>query len=334
MKLIIDCMSGDNAPLEMLKGVADARRAFGGDYLLVGNEPLLRSVAAEHGLDLSGCEYLHTEGVITMEDDAMAAVKEKKDSSMGQGLRALADGLGDAFVSCGNTGALFAGATLTVRRAKGVHRAAIAALLPFQSPVLLLDAGANVAVQPEFLVQFAAMGSAYMKSLYGLEAPRVGLLNNGAEASKGTELQIAAYALLKNADDIHFVGNVEGNTVMFNACDVLVTDGFTGNILLKTAEGVGKLIMKRMKEVFYQNTLTKLGALTVKKPMGQVKRDFDVSEHGGSPILGLRKTVIKAHGSSDANAFKNAVRQAMRMVESDVIADMERHLAANAAAKE
>ncbi len=323
MKIIIDCMGGDKAPLEMLRGTVEARREWGGDYLLVGNRPVLEALAKEHHLDLSGFEFLHTEGVITMEDEPMAVLKEKKDSSMGLGLRALADGQGDALVSCGNTGALFAGASLTVRRIKGVHRAAIAALFPFQPPVLMLDAGANVTVQPDFLVQFATMGSAYMKSLYGLEQPRVGLLNNGTESHKGTPLQTEAYQLLSACPDIHFVGNVEGNSLPFGACDVLVTDGFTGNILLKSTEGVGKLVMKRMKGIFYATPVTKLAALTVKKPFKQFKKDFDVSEHGGSPILGLRKPVIKAHGSSDARAFKNAIRQAKRFAESGAIADMQ-----------
>ncbi len=329
MKIIIDCMGGDKAPLEIIKGVVQARKELGGDYLLVGHEATIRSLSAEHGLSIDDMEILHAESVITMEDDAMAPLKDKKDSSMAVGLRALADGGGNAFVSCGNTGALFSGATLIVRRLKGVHRAAIAALLPFNPPVLMLDAGANVTVRPEFLPQFAAMGAAYMKSLYGIQAPRVGLLNNGAEETKGTPLQIEAYGLLRADPAINFVGNVEGSTAMLDTCDVLVTDGFTGNVMLKSMEGIGKLIMKRVKSAFYANPLTKLGALTVKKPMMAVKQDFDVSEHGGSPILGLRKPVIKAHGSSDAHAFKNAIRQAMRMAESSAIADIEAQLAAS-----
>ncbi len=323
MKLIIDCMSGDKAPLEMLKGAVDARREWGGDYLLVGNRPILESIAAEHTLDLSGFDFLHTEGVVTMEDDSMAAVKEKKDSSMGCGLRALANGDGDAFVSSGNTGALFAGASLTVRRMKGVHRAAIGAVFPFRPPLLMLDAGANVTVQPDFLVQFAAMGTAYMKSLFGLDNPRVGLLNNGSESHKGTPLHTEAYKLLSEAEGIRFVGNVEGDRIAFDACDVLVTDGFTGNVLLKTVEGVGKVVMGRMKGIFYATPVTKLAALTVKKPFMQFKKDFDVAEVGGSPVLGLRKPVIKAHGSSDARAFKNAIRQAMQFVESGAIETMQ-----------
>ena len=322
MRMIVDCMGGDHAPLEMLKGAVDAKAELGGEYLLVGHKTQLETLAKENGLDFSGFEILHAETVITMEDDSMA-FREKKDSSMTLALRALANGEGDAMVSCGNTGALFAGASLTVRRIKGVHRAALAALLPFKPPVLLLDCGANVAVQPDFLVQFATMGSAYMKALYGLENPRVGLLNNGAEEHKGTPLQTEAYQLLKACPDINFAGNVEGNRIAFDTCDVLVTDGFTGNVCLKTLEGMGKMFASRMKGIFYSSLMTKLAALTVKKPFMQFKKDMDVKEHGGSPILGLRKPVIKAHGSSDARAFKNAIRLAMRFSESGATETIE-----------
>ena len=325
MKMIIDCMGGDNAPLEMLKGVIDARAELGGEYLLVGHKEQMETIAKENGLDLSGFEILHAETVIIMEDDSMA-FREKKDSSMTMALKALANGEGDAMVSCGNTGTLFAGATLTVRRIKGVHRAALAAILPFHPPLLLLDCGANVTVQPEFLPQFAAMGSAYMKALYGMDNPRVGLLNNGAEAHKGTPIHTEAYQLLKACPDINCIGNVESNRVPFDACDILVTDGFTGNVLLKTMEGMGKMFSTRMKGIFYKSLLTKLGALTVKKPFMEFKKDFDVKEHGGSPILGIRKPVIKAHGSSDAHAFKSAIRQAMRFAESGAIESLERQL--------
>ena len=322
MRMIVDCMGGDHAPLEMLKGVVDAKAELGGEYLLVGHKTRLETLAKENGLDISGFEILHAETVITMEDDAMA-FREKKDSSMTLALRALANGEGDAMVSCGNTGTLFAGASLTVRRIKGVHRAALAAVLPFNPPMLLLDCGANVTVQPDFLVQFATMGSAYMKALYGLENPRVGLLNNGAEEHKGTPIQSEAYQLLKACPDINFVGNVEGNRAAFDACDVLVTDGFTGNVFLKTLEGMGKMFATRMKGIFYSSLMTKLAALAVKKPFMQFKKEMDVKEHGGSPILGLRKPVIKAHGSSDARAFKNAIRQAMRFAESGATETIE-----------
>ena len=325
MKLIIDCMGGDKAPLEMLKGVVAAKAELGGEYLLVGHKTQLETLAAENGLDLSGFEILHAETVVTMEDDSMA-FREKKDSSLTLSLKALANGEGDTLVSCSNTGALFAGASLTVRRIKGVHRAALAAVLPFNPPVLLLDCGANVVVQPDFLPQFATMGSAYMKALYGLENPRVGLLNNGSEEHKGTPLQTEAYQLLKNCPDINFIGNVEGNQVAFGACDVLVTDGFTGNVCLKSLEGMGKMFSASMKGIFYKSIFTKLAALVVKKPFMEFKKNMDAKEHGGSPILGLRKPVIKAHGSSDARAFKNAIRQATRFAESGATAAMEAYL--------
>ncbi len=323
MKIIIDCMGGDHAPLEILKGVAQAKAELGGDYLLVGHEEQLKACAAEHGISLDGYEILHAEQVVTMEDDSMATMREKRDSSMSLALRALAEGKGDVVVSCGNTGALFAGATLIVRREKGVHRAAIASLLPFQPPLLLLDSGANVTIRPDFLPQFAIMGSAYMKALYGMENPRVGLLNNGTEEHKGTPIQTEAYALLSACTGINFVGNVEANKLPFDVCDVVVTDGFTGNITLKAFEGMGKLFMKRMKGIFMSSLLSKLGALTIRKHIGQLKHDFDVKEHGGSPILGLRKPVIKAHGSSDAKAFKNAIRQAMTLVSSGALERMK-----------
>ena len=325
MKIIIDCMGGDNAPLEILKGVIDAKAELGGDYLLVGHKEQMETIARENGLDISGYEILHAETVVTMEDDSMA-FREKKDSSLTMSLKALADGQGDILVSCSNTGALFAGASLTVRRIKGVHRAALAAVLPFNPPVLLLDCGANVVIQPDFLPQFATMGSAYMKALYGLENPRVGLLNNGSEEHKGTPLQTEAYQLLKNCPDINFIGNVEGNQVAFGACDVLVTDGFTGNVCLKSLEGMGKMFSASMKGIFYKSIFTKLAALVVKKPFMEFKKNMDAKEHGGSPILGLRKPVIKAHGSSDARAFKNAIRQATRFAESGATAAIEAYL--------
>ena len=328
MRLIIDCMGGDNAPAEMLKGVAQAKAQLGGDYLLVGHEEQIKTCATELGISLDAYEILHAPDVVTMEDDAMAPMREKKNSSMSFALKALAEGKGDVVVSCGNTGALFAGATLIVKRAKGVHRAAIASLLPFQPPILLLDAGANVTIRPDFLPQFAIMGSAYMKALYGTKNPRVGLLNNGTESHKGTPLQTEAYGLLSQCADIHFVGNVEANSLPFDACDVVVTDGFTGNVTLKAFEGMGKLFMKRMKGIFMSSLLTKIGALTIRKHLGQLKHDFDVKEHGGSPILGLRKPVIKAHGSSDARAFKSAIRQAMTLVSSGALEKMQTELAA------
>ena len=322
MRIIVDVMGGDKAPDEMVKGVCLAAAEFNATYILVGNREEIERVADENGLDIRRFDIVHTEGVITMEDDPVSVVRAKKDSSMAKGLSLLAEGAGDAFVSTGNTGALFTGATLIVRKIKGVLRAGIGTVMPFANPTLLLDTGANVTVTEENLEQFGMMGSAYMKKMYGIAEPRVGLLNNGSEACKGTDLQRAAHALLTENPEINFVGNVESNTAVFGGCDVLVADGFTGNIFLKGIEGVGKLMLTKLKNVLYSNQVTKLAALTMKKQLTGMKKEMDPNEHGGAPILGISKPVIKAHGSSDATAFKNAIRQAISYADSGVIYDL------------
>jgi glycerol-3-phosphate acyltransferase PlsX len=269
-----------------------------------------------------------------MEDDPVCVMRAKKDSSMSTGLRMLAEGKGDAFVSTGNTGALFTGAMLIVRKIKHIQRAGIATILPLQNPVLLMDTGANVEVTAENIEQFARLGSAYMKTLYGLEKPRVGLLNNGTEDCKGTALQVEAYGKLSAMEDIHFVGNVEGSALPFDVCDVLVTDGFTGNILVKTIEGMGKLLMSELKNVIYGSGFKgKIAGALIKKPLYGMKQRFDANEIGGAPILGVTKPVIKAHGSSNAKAFKNAIRQAISYASSTTIQDVTVTMAAVAEQK-
>ena len=325
MRIIVDVMGGDNAPRETTLGAFAAAKELDPsiEYTLVGDENAIRAIAAEQGVDLSRFEIVPTVEVITMEDDPVSVMRAKKESSMSTGLRMLAEGKGDAFVSTGNTGALFTGAMLIVRKIKGLQRAGIATILPLANPVLLLDTGANVEVTEQNLEQFARMGSAYMKTLYGLESPRVGLLNNGSEECKGTPLYVAAHARLASCEDINFVGNVEGNTLMKDACDVLVCDGFTGNILVKTIEGMGKLLMGNLKGVFKDHGLKgTLSYLLVKKPVSGMKRRFDANEIGGAPILGISKPVLKAHGSSNAKAFKNAIRQAVAYASSSTIADI------------
>ena len=329
MRIIIDAMSGDNAPLEIVKGAGLAAEEFSNEkFILVGNEEIIKKIASENNVDISNMEIVHTEGVISMHDDPLSIARAKKDSSMAVGLRLLADGKGDVFVSAGNTGALFTGASLIVRKMKGVLRPAIGTLMPFNPPVLLLDSGANLVISEENMEQFAHMGSAYMKKMYGLENPRVGILNNGEEDCKGLQLQIDSYKRLSADKDINFVGNIEGNKVMNNSCDVLITDGFTGNILLKTVEGMGKMMIGLLKGIFYKNIFSKISALIVKKSLSGIKKDFDPAEHGGAPILGVAKPVIKAHGSSKAKAVKSAVRQAIKYVSSGVTED----IAADAAA--
>ena len=328
-------MGGDNAPLETVKGVGRAIKELDKDvkYILVGDQVEIEKIARENEISLEGCELVHTEEVITMDDDPISVVRGKENSSMSVGLRMLKEGKGDAFVSTGNTGALFTGATLIVRKVKGVKRPAIASLLPLQPPVLLADSGANVVVTPEYLEQFAIMGSAYMKHVMGVENPRVGLLNNGAEEHKGTELQIETYKILKANDSINFVGNIEGNRVMQDTCDVIVADGFTGNIFLKTMEGLGKMMLKTLKATLYSKIRTRAAGLLIKGEMAGIKKTFDASELGGAPILGVSKPVIKAHGSSKAKAFKNAIRQAIAYSDTPITAEIEEALSVASARK-
>ncbi len=315
MKIILDAMGGDFAPLEVVKGAALAA----GQYpqvkmVLVGDEEKIRSAAKEADTVIDGLQIVHTTEAITMEDDPMSILKAKKDSSMGRGLRLLRED-GDVFISAGNTGALHTGASLIVRCLPGVHRACIGTVLPFETPVLLLDSGANAAIQPEYLAQWALTGSVYASRILGVENPRVGLLNIGAEESKGTPAVAAAYGILKQLSGIHFVGNVEARDVPFGKCDILLTDGFTGNILLKYTEGMGSMFFGLMKDMFYKNTATKLAALAVKKGLRQIRDTFDASAYGAAPIIGLAKPVFKAHGNAEASTIASAIRQAVRYVE-------------------
>lgn len=320
MKIIVDVMGGDNAPDEILKGAFDAANEYGVELVLVGDEARIRHMASVNSFDLTSHSIVHTDIVVNMDDDPMVVLHAKKESSLCIGLRMLAAGEGDAFVSAANTGALFTAASLIVRKIPGIQRAAIASILPMTPPVLLLDSGANVSVTDVYLEQFAIMGSAYMKNIHAIESPRVGLLNNGAEESKGTPLQIDTYKRLKENEYINFVGNVEANNIPFDTCDVLVADGFTGNIALKSIEGMGKMMLKTLKNCFYSNIRTKAAAVLINEEIQQIKKNFDPSEYGGAPLLGLRKPVIKAHGSSKAKAIKNAIRQARNCANADVSA--------------
>lgn len=255
---------------------------------------------------------------------------------MSVALRALADGEGDVLVCAGNTGALFTGATMLVRTVKGIRRAAIATVLPFDRPCLLLDSGANVNVTSEYLEQFAMMGAVYMEKIFGLEEAEVGLINNGAETHKGTPVYVETHERLKNNSAIRFVGNIEGKDVPKGKCDVLVADGFTGNVVLKLIEGTGLYFMKRLKKMFYASPITKLSALILKKEITKMKNDFDSGEYGGAPFLGISKPVIKAHGSADAKEIKNACRQAIAYVSSGLteqIAERAAKAKADGAAK-
>ena len=329
MNIAVDAMGGDNAPLEVVKGAINAALDYK-DYTitLVGNESKIRGLASENGMQIpSNIEIIHSESVVTMEDDPMVVMKEKKDSSMARGLNLLKEGSVDAFISAGNTGALHAASTLIVRKMKGVRRSAIAAILPFTPPVLLLDSGANPVVTADLLLQWAIIGSAYMKNVFGVENPRVGLLNNGTEEHKGTPVAVEAFSLLKKSKDINFVGNIESKEIPNSPCDVLVTDGFTGNITLKLVEGMGKFIGKSLNDIFRSNVFTKLSYLiTFKEEISKFRTRLDASEYGGAPLLGLSKPVIKAHGSSKAKDIKSAIRQAVEYSNSNVIEEVSKAL--------
>ena len=327
MKIIIDAMGGDKAPEEILRGACDASLVVKSTLVLVGRENVIKENLAKFKHDKSKIEIFHAEGIIEMDDEPMMVVKGKTDSSMSEGLRLLKED-GDAFVSAGSTGALHTGATLKVRNLKGVRRAAIAALLPFDRPVLLLDGGANISVTPENLVQWAYTGSIYMNRVMKVEKPVVGLLNNGTEECKGTPLHIETYKLLSECDDINFIGNVESKDIPYCPCDVLVTDGFTGNIALKLTEGMSKFMLKSLKSIFTASVTSKLSYLAMKRQIMDFRTRYDSATYGGAPILGISKPVIKAHGNSDARAFKNAILQAERFAESNACAEIEAALAA------
>lgn len=326
MKIIIDAMGGDNAPVEIVKGVAEASKIYDVNLVMVGNQPVIEKILSETDAVTKKIEIVHTETVVTMEDDPISVVRSKKDSSMGQGLQLLKTD-GDAFVSAGNTGALHAGSSLLIRPVKGVHRSGIATLLPFARPILMMDCGANTNVTAEYLEQWAVMGSIYMKKIHGIDVPEVGLLNNGTEEQKGTQVQVDAYQKLKNLDRIKFAGNIESREIPFGPCDVLVTDGFTGNITLKLVEGMAKFLLGTLKTMYTKNAVTKLSYLMMKDQLKQIKNDFDASEYGGAPLLGLQKPVIKAHGSSDARAICNAIRQAEAFVRTGVIDEIKEAMA-------
>ena len=318
MRIIIDVMSGDRAPAELLRGAAMAAEEYSTDIAVVGDENVIREIALENDIPLGGLDIVHAASVIGMEDKPLSVIRDKSDSSMSVALRLLEKGEGDALVSAGNTGALLAGATLLVRRIKGIRRAAIATVLPFPSPVLLMDSGANLTVTPEDMEQFAFMGSIYMEKLHGLKGARIGLLNNGTEYNKGLPLQVETFTRLEDNDLLYFIGNVEAKDIPFSACDVLLTDGFTGNIVLKYTEGMGKFMMDTMKRMFMANPATQVAALAMRRQLKNMKKQFDASEYGGAPLLGISKPVIKAHGSSDAKAIKNAVLQSIAFISTGV----------------
>lgn len=326
MRVIIDAMGGDNAPQAPVAGALRARRELGVDVTLVGR----REEIEKHLGGEAGIEIVDAREVISMEDDPSTATRRKKDSSMAVALNLLKDGKGDAVVSAGSTGALLTGATLTVKRIRGIRRAALAPVIPNGGRgVMLIDCGANVECTSEYLLQFAFMGSFYSKHILGCPNPRVGLLNNGTEETKGTELQKQSWSVLKKAADegkINFIGNVEGSAALSGEVEVVVTDGFTGNIMLKSYEGMAKFLMTQLKSLFYSSTKNKLAALVLKKDFMGLKDMMDVNKVGGTALLGISKPVIKAHGSSNDEAIFSAIRQAVQFARAGVIEEIEKNI--------
>jgi len=327
LKIAVDAFGGDNAPVEVLKGCSIARDEYGVTPVLVGDEQALRQSAADNGISLEGMEIVHAPGVIPVEADPGEIVKSHADSSMAVGLSLLGEDAAQALVSAGSTGALVVGASLIVGRIKGIRRAALGTIIPAVTGCyMLIDAGANAVCRPDMLMQFGLMGSAYMEKIMEQRVPRVGLVNIGTERTKGQELHQEAYALLEKAP-IHFTGNVEARELPLGGCDVAVTDGFVGNVVLKLSEGMGKMISIELKNMLLKNAMSKLGALMLKGGIMDFKKRLDYTEYGGAPLMGVAKPVIKAHGSSDANAFKNAIRQAKLCCQNRVIETIRESLA-------
>ena len=323
MRLIIDVMSGDAHPGEAIRGAFMAKDRLGCDVTLVGNEQLIRSSIDEMGRKEDEVKIVHAPTVVTMEDDYLVVIKSKKDSSMSTGLTLLRDGEGDAFISTGNTGALVAGATLILRKIKGVKAACIGAVIPLKKPFLLVDSGANVEPDAKSMHQFAVMGKVYASKMLELENPRIALMNNGTEHTKGNTLARETYALLQADDKINFVGNVEGRDIVEDKLDVLVCDGFTGNIVLKMVEGFGKFMSSTLKGILFKNLKTKIGALFIAKEASELRKSMDYTEYGGAPLLGISKPVVKAHGNSEAKALFSACRQAVAFSKTGVVEEIE-----------
>ncbi len=319
MKIAIDAMGGDHAPLEPVKGAIDALEYIDSKMVLIGDEEKIRLELKKYEYDASRVEIMHTSEVITGEDKPVTAIKKKKDSSMVVGLLKLKDKEFDAFISAGNTGALLAGGLLRVGRIKGIDRPALCSVYPTQNGMAILaDAGANSDCKPRNLLEFGIMGSLYAQNVLGVHNPRVGLANIGHEEGKGNALVIEAFDLLKEAN-LNFIGNVEARDIPGGATDVIVCDGFTGNIILKLSEGVVKSFTSMIKDIFMKSPLTKIAALLVKNGLGDMKKSMDYTEYGGAPLLGVKGLVVKAHGSSNAKAFMNAIRYAEKTATSGVI---------------
>ena len=332
--IAIDAMGGDFAPRAIVEGVKLALPKLNQETVirLFGDESVLKALIQENSIDSNRVVITPTTQVVTCEDSPTGCIRSKKDSSLIRAVKAVADGEADCVVSAGSTGALLTAATLIIKRIPSVKRPALGPVLPTVTGghALLIDGGANTDCKPEYLEQFAVMGNAYMRGIYGLEAPRIGLLNNGAESTKGNALTKEAYALLSANTNLHFAGNCEARDALSGEFDVVVCDGFDGNILLKGIEGAVGSVMTLLKNGFLSSLRTKIGAMLAKPALRSLKHTMDYTEHGGAPLLGVNGGVIKAHGSSNAKAFCNAILQAEKLIQTDVCGTIRESLSASA----
>ena len=325
MNIMIDGVGGDHAPEEIVKGAVQAAKEISGTVSIIGREERINECLQALNWNGDNIEVVNATEVISNNESPAMAVRRKKDSSISKGMRMLKEGEVDAFISGGSTGALLSAGLLILGRIRGIKRPAIAAFFPkigMNDTSLILDCGANAESRPEYLLQYGIMGSIFVEKVKGIENPEVMLLNVGAEEEKGDPLHKESFELLRNAD-INFKGNCEGRDVPFGCCDVVVTDGFSGNVFLKSSEGVALAVMKRIKQKMTEGLVAKAGALLSYNKLKEIKKEFDYSEEGGAPILGLKGPVLKIHGSSKANAVYNAILKAVPYVEQDVTALIE-----------
>lgn len=323
MKIAIDAMGGDNAPIAVISGSILALKEIGSDIILVGKEDIIKKELEKNTKDFKRIEILNAEEVITNEDKPVQAIRKKKDSSMVAGFELLKKKEADAFVSAGNTGALLAGSLLKIGRIKGIDRPALAPIYPTKKGFsILVDAGANADCKPRNLLEFGIMGSIYLEKVLDIKSPKIGLVNIGTEEGKGNKLVNEAYEIMKNAN-LNFYGNVEARNIPDGIVDVIACDGFTGNVILKLTEGVAMHLTSMLKDVFTSNILSKLGALILKGGLRDFKSKLDYAEYGGAPLLGVKKPVIKAHGSSNNKAIKNAIKYGEIFSKNGVIEKIE-----------
>ena len=327
MKIVIDGMGGDNAPKSNVEGAVNAIKEYQVDLIITGDKDLLEKEFSNYEFDRNKLEIVHTTEIIENEDKPVKAIRSKKDSSMVVALNLVKEGKADAIISAGNTGALLAGGLFVVGRIKGIDRPCLCSAIPNvkRGMTLIADCGANADCKPKNLVEFAAMSNIYSRKVLGLENPKVALANDGLEEGKGNDLVKRSYEEIKKLD-LNFIGNVEAREVINAYTDIIICDGFTGNILLKSAEGVALSVMSLIKETFMASTKSKIGALLIKDDLRKLKSFIDYSEYGGAPLLGLNGGVIKAHGSSDAKAIKNAINQGIKFSKGKVVEDINQFI--------